>query len=58
MYSRGKSYTEEIFNSDRERYWGSGNVYNPDIRSELVDEEEKVYKLTVNLPALAGIVLK
>ena len=58
VYSRGKSYTEEIFNSDRERYWGSGNVYNPDIRSELVDEEEKVYKLTVNLPALAGIVLK
>ncbi len=58
VYSRGKNYTEEIFNSDRERYWGSGNVYNPDIRSELVDEEDKLYKLTVNLPALAGIVLK
>jgi 1,4-alpha-glucan branching enzyme len=58
VYSRGKEYTEEIFNSDLARYWGSGNVYNPDVRSELVDEGEKLYKLTVNLPALAGIVLK
>ena len=40
------------------KYWGTGNVFNPDIRSELVDKDQKIYKLTVNLPPLAGIVLK
>ncbi|HWJ28552.1 MAG TPA: alpha amylase C-terminal domain-containing protein [Flavisolibacter sp.] len=54
----GKEFTKEIFNSDAERYWGSGNVFNPSIRTEVVDEEEKKYILRVNLPALAGIVLK
>lgn len=54
----GKSYTEEIFNSDKTIYWGTGNVFNPDIRSELTDKENKTYRLRVNLPPLAGIVLK
>lgn len=58
-------YQKEIFNSDLTKYWGSGNVTNPDIRMELVQpgteektEEPKKYKLTVNLPPLAAIVLK
>lgn len=54
----GKTYTTEIFNSDAEKYWGSGTVFNPTIRQEIVDEEEKNYNLIVNLPPLAGIVLK
>jgi 1,4-alpha-glucan branching enzyme len=54
----GKKFTREIFNSDGKKYWGTGDVYNPDIRCELVDKEQKKYKLTVNLPALGGIVLK
>ena len=58
IYVSGKMFTNEIFNSDSKIYWGTGNVFNPDIRCELVDKEEKRYKLTVNLPALAGIVLK
>ncbi|HEY1872446.1 MAG TPA: alpha amylase C-terminal domain-containing protein, partial [Chitinophagaceae bacterium] len=53
-----KKFTKEIFNSDNKKYWGSGNVFNPDIRSELVDEEQQLYKLTLNLPPLGGIVLK
>ncbi|MBL0270594.1 MAG: 1,4-alpha-glucan branching protein GlgB [Chitinophagaceae bacterium] len=53
-----KPYTEEIFNSDSKKYWGTGDVYNPDIRCELVDKNQKMYKLTVNLPALSGIILK
>jgi 1,4-alpha-glucan branching enzyme len=58
----GKWYTQEIFNSDAEKYWGSGLVYNPEIRNQSLgkenDEEGNIYKLTVNLPPLAGIILK
>jgi 1,4-alpha-glucan branching enzyme len=55
---RNKVYTEEIFNSDDKKYWGSGNVFNKDIRQELLDKEDKKYKITINLPPLAAIVLK
>jgi 1,4-alpha-glucan branching enzyme len=54
----GKPYKEEIFNSDLAIYWGTGDVYNPDIRCELIDKIGKKYRLKVNLPALAGIILK
>ena len=55
---RGKPYSEEIFNSDRKIYWGTGNVYNPDIRCELIDKDQQTYKVRINLPPLAGIILK
>jgi 1,4-alpha-glucan branching enzyme len=58
IYIRNKEFTKEIFNSDSRKYWGTGSVFNPDIRSELVDKDQKVYKLTLNLPPLAAIVLK
>jgi len=58
IHVSGKEYQKEIFNSDKKEFWGSGDVYNPDIRSELVDRNQKMYKLTVNLPALGGIILK
>jgi 1,4-alpha-glucan branching enzyme len=92
----GARYEKEIFNSDSKDYWGTGNVYNPDLRLEVIqDMEEKAdeklpeqeelpetaeeqtpeeqapdeaivekgvpeerYRLTVNLPALSGIILK
>jgi 1,4-alpha-glucan branching enzyme len=54
----GKNFNKEIFNSDNVKYWGSGDVYNPEIRSEIIDKNQKKYQLTVNLPPLAGIVLK
>jgi 1,4-alpha-glucan branching enzyme len=54
----GKPYSQEVFNSDSKIYWGTGNVFNPDIRCELIDKNQKKYNLTVNLPPLAGIVLK
>lgn len=58
IYVTGKSYTEEIFNSDNKIYWGTGDVYNPQIRSELVNKDEKTYRITLNLPPLAAIILK
>jgi len=54
----GKQFSKEIFNSDNRKYWGTGDVFNPDVRCELVDEEQKLYKLILNLPPLGGIVLK
>lgn len=58
IYLTEGAYTSEIFNSDAEKYWGSGINYNPTIRQELVNKEEKKYKIIVNIPPLAGIVLK
>ncbi len=58
LYVDGKEYKDEIFNSNSTIYWGTGDVFNPKIRSELVDKQQKRYKLIVNLPPLAGIILK
>jgi 1,4-alpha-glucan branching enzyme len=55
---REKPYKEEIFNSDMTIYWGTGNVYNPEIRCDLVDKTAKIYKLRLNLPPLACIIIK
>ncbi|MFP5042145.1 1,4-alpha-glucan branching protein GlgB [Parasediminibacterium sp. JCM 36343] len=58
VYVHNKENWAEIFNSDNKEFWGSGTVYNPSISSELVDEPSKCYKLLLNLPPLAGIVLQ
>src|SRR6185503_19555216 len=58
IYVREKTYEKEIFNSDNAIYWGTGNVFNPDIRSDLFDKEQKIYRIKINLPPLAGIILK
>ncbi|HEX8462137.1 MAG TPA: alpha amylase C-terminal domain-containing protein, partial [Segetibacter sp.] len=55
---KGKKQWKEIFNSDSKKYWGAGDVYNTEIRTELLDKEEKTYKLILNLPPIAGIILK
>jgi 1,4-alpha-glucan branching enzyme len=54
----GKEVWEEIFNSDSKEFWGTGDVYNPAIPVTVVDEGTKHYRLSVHLPALAGIVLR
>ncbi len=54
----GKKQWKEIFNSDNKDYWGTGDVFNPNIAAEVIDEETDHYRLWVHLPALAGIVLK
>jgi 1,4-alpha-glucan branching enzyme len=58
IHIQGKNFTTEIFNSDSKKYWGTGNVFNPDVRSELDDKGQKLWKLTINLPPLAAIILK
>jgi 1,4-alpha-glucan branching enzyme len=72
----GKEYRSEIFNSDWKKYWGTGDVTNPDIRQEKINGQQPLegdnkdeeatpdidglsrYRLTVNLPPLAAIILK
>jgi 1,4-alpha-glucan branching enzyme len=53
----GKKIWKEIFNSDLSEYWGAGDVFNPLIKSELVDKEHHIYELTVHLPPLGALVL-
>lgn len=53
-----RKYNKEIFSSDNVEFWGTGEYKNETLDCELVEEEEKRYKLKVNLPPLAGIVLK
>ena len=58
LYANGKSSWKEIFNSDQKIYWGTGDVFNPDIEVRLVDEEEDRYQINLHLPALSVIVIK
>jgi 1,4-alpha-glucan branching enzyme len=57
IYLAEGTYTSEIFNSDAEKYWGSGKVYNSIIRQQEVNEDGKKSKLIVNIPPLAGFIL-
>ena len=58
FYLNGKKTWKEIFNSNDKKYWGTGDVYNPEIRSVLVDKKQKRYELKINLPALGAIVIQ
>jgi 1,4-alpha-glucan branching enzyme len=55
---KGKKSWEEVFNSDSTKYYGAGDVYNPKVRTEIINKEELTLKLIINLPPLAGIILK
>ncbi len=58
VYVTGKMYKKEIFNSDAKRFWGTGDVFNPEIQCQLVEESQQKHRVIVNLPALGGIILK
>ena len=58
VHVQGKGKWKEIFNSDSKAFWGTGDVYNPEIKSEATDKKTKWYKLKVHLPALSAVVLK
>jgi 1,4-alpha-glucan branching enzyme len=54
----GKEFSKEIFNSDRSVYGGAGTVHNPVIRSECLHKTDQLYRLTIDIPALAGLVIE
>lgn len=49
---------KEVFNSDAKKYWGTGDIFNPEIACTLVDKKTKQYEINVHLPALAAVILK
>jgi len=55
---RGKSEWKEIFNSDAKKYWGTGDTFNPEILTNMVDKNENLYEINLHLPPLGTIVLK
>ncbi|MFT4093667.1 MAG: 1,4-alpha-glucan branching protein GlgB [Niabella sp.] len=54
----GKAYCEEIFNSDSKDFDGTGQVFNKEIKCECLEEDNRKYRLTLNIPPLAGLILK
>jgi len=58
IYTTGKPAWKEIFNSDAKKYWGTGDVFNPNLQTRLVDKNEMTYEINVHLPPLGAIVLK
>ncbi len=58
IYATGKKEWKEIFNSDAEKYWGNGHVYNPDIFINLVNKKNAEYEIKLHLPPLGAIILK
>ncbi|MFN5425320.1 MAG: 1,4-alpha-glucan branching protein GlgB [Bacteroidota bacterium] len=58
VYVYGKKNWKEIFNSNDSSYWGTGDVYNTEVTGTLVDKKTQCYRLTLQLPPLAAIVLK
>ncbi|OQP40960.1 1,4-alpha-glucan branching enzyme [Niastella yeongjuensis] len=58
VYTHGKSQWREVFNSDDKRYWGTGNVFNPEISTRSLDKNDNMYEINVHLPPLGAIVLK
>ncbi|MFL9482736.1 1,4-alpha-glucan branching protein GlgB [Chitinophagaceae bacterium LWZ2-11] len=58
IYVQQKQEWKEIFNSNNKEFWGTGDVFNPEIKAELTDKTHQTYKLKVNLPALSAVVLK
>ena len=53
----GKEFTQELLNSDALVYAGTGTVHNPIIRSECLSLSKKQYHLTIDIPALAALVI-
>lgn len=55
---KGKSSWKIIFCSDDEEYWGTGRFFKQQTTCALLDKKEKMYELTINLPALSATVLR
>jgi 1,4-alpha-glucan branching enzyme len=58
LYAKGKESWKEIYNSDDKKYWGTGDVFNPEIKTVLVDKNQLLYEINVHLPALGAVVLR
>jgi len=55
---QGKTIWKEIFNSDDQVFWGSGNVNNQNVPCALLDATNQLMEIHLELPPLAAVVLK
>lgn len=55
---KGKKKWKQVFNSDSTKYWGESVVSTIEDEADVIDKEEKIFNIKLNLPPLAGIVLK
>jgi 1,4-alpha-glucan branching enzyme len=55
---KGKTTWAEILNSDTKEFWGTGDVFNPQINSEIVHKKSKTVKIKLHLPPLGVVILK
>lgn len=55
---KGKSKWKIIFSSDEEKYWGTARFSGQGIITELIDKKERLYEISLNLPALSATVLQ
>jgi 1,4-alpha-glucan branching enzyme len=53
----GKRKWKEVFNSDDKKYYGTGDVFNPVIRTAPVKGNRHIQEIIVNLPPLAALIL-
>ena len=58
VHVQGKQNWKEIFNSNDKKYWGTGDIYNPEIEVRVTDEDGKWYELNLNLPPLGAVFVK
>ncbi|MBY0478220.1 MAG: 1,4-alpha-glucan branching protein GlgB [Chitinophagaceae bacterium] len=58
LHLQNKAEWKEIFNSNNEKYWGTGDVFNSTLQGTLVNETDKWYELSIHLPPLGAIILK
>ncbi|WP_430896425.1 MULTISPECIES: 1,4-alpha-glucan branching protein GlgB [unclassified Paraflavitalea] len=58
VYAKDKKQWKELFNSDSRDYWGTGDTFNPEIETNLVDKNENIYEINLHLPPLGAIILK
>jgi len=54
----GKESWQEIFNSNDKKYWGTGDVFNPEILVTELDKNSALFEINVQLPPLGAIVLR
>ena len=55
---KDKPEWKEIFNSDAKKYWGSGDVFNPNVETVEVDKKEKIFEINIHRPPLGALVFK
>ncbi|KYP15925.1 1,4-alpha-glucan branching protein GlgB [Flavihumibacter sp. CACIAM 22H1] len=54
----GKKSWKEIFNSNQVVFWGTGDVFNPEINTTEVDKNNNLFEINLHLPPLGAVVLK